>query len=567
MNNSRANVQLAKESDQQLHLPSYNAALEFARSRGVAVGDSFSEEPFGHVKHPEVSRQRELWWPCVSDEAADAFSVIEVYDATAAGTAFYFKVRRATAAAKLYAGNEDYPLFQGGMGWIKLITPYEPITVIASDLSVAFLTTVGPDGADKLTTVTSGLMQTLTRPEVGTGKVGVIALTGSSSSSTTIMTNTALVTCQQVAATLLCPVCPCSVDPWILTFPDFGCYDTYATIFPLDTGVPVFFDAADSSSSECLWKSGLYSGFSHVFQWVLTVTGESGTTPIAAITLLKDTVVILTWSTEQFCCACITCFDANCNTVFPLPCPTWPAMICLEIPSLKGGTVTCPACSGQIAASAWLVSSLSGFIPNNTSATLTQAGTCSWSWGYTQILAEGPTYPNGMLTFQYTLTLVIQAVGLQTFLQYNDSGGRIVNYWPLYGLNCTGTNTFTKVFDSAGTGGAGHVAPTLLTVAPTPILIGGDGNPIEGSGGNPIGPPSHVSCMPGACQCCFLILLHGSNPYYTITYLQVSPGSTSSCTGCIPDPINAEAFFLLQQFVNGAGPTPNGVILCYTPGT
>jgi len=180
MNSSRAAIQLARESDQQLHLPSYNAALDFAKSRGVAVGARFSEEPFGHVQHPEITRQRELWWPCVSDDAADEFSVVEVYNATNAGAGFYFRTRKATSAAKLYAGNEDYPLFAGGMGWIKLITPYEPITVISSDLSVGFLTGVTTDGSNQLTSGGS-MMQTLTRPEVGTGKVGVIAKSAAAS--------------------------------------------------------------------------------------------------------------------------------------------------------------------------------------------------------------------------------------------------------------------------------------------------------------------------------------------------------------------------------------------------
>lgn len=84
-----------------------------------------------HRRQGNKSSDSGLWFRCISDDDADAFSILEVYDAVFADDEPTLYVRRvgsaspgsgsAAAEADLYCGNENYPLFADNPGWVKVI--------------------------------------------------------------------------------------------------------------------------------------------------------------------------------------------------------------------------------------------------------------------------------------------------------------------------------------------------------------------------------------------------------------------------------------------------------------
>lgn len=200
---SRDALRRAHITDKHLHLPTYNGMVDYVKARGVPPQVGALMDQFGSVVRDVIRPQRELWWPCVSDDAIDPFGIVEVYDAQPGGKGFYFSVRKATSGAKLFAGNEDYKLFakdvetgEKGFGWIKLITPFEPVTIrtTSDEGDITFLDDLKVIAGQQVAVLSgskTGLVA-LTKPEAETGKIGVIfkdLVTASSDSFLAVLTD------------------------------------------------------------------------------------------------------------------------------------------------------------------------------------------------------------------------------------------------------------------------------------------------------------------------------------------------------------------------------------------
>jgi hypothetical protein len=115
-----------------INRPVINALIEFVRSRTAGRGTftdggASSPRPTGH------SRDELSWVRCESEVDAPPFSVVEVYDSRLDDNGIVLIVREAAEGAALYAGNEDYELINGAQGWVKLLTPYEPVVINVHD--------------------------------------------------------------------------------------------------------------------------------------------------------------------------------------------------------------------------------------------------------------------------------------------------------------------------------------------------------------------------------------------------------------------------------------------------
>lgn len=114
-----------------------NALVDMMRDRGVArTAYSMTDSGGGAVRGKSQSRDRLSWVRCYSDDDIPAFSVVEVYDGRLDSDGIILQVRKVAAFAdvKLFAGTEEYALTADGYGWVKLITPYEPVVVRLGDV-------------------------------------------------------------------------------------------------------------------------------------------------------------------------------------------------------------------------------------------------------------------------------------------------------------------------------------------------------------------------------------------------------------------------------------------------
>src|SRR6185437_1782176 len=151
--------------------------VDAASDHGNPLGPNTLQDQHGAVQK-KTTWQRQLWWPCKSDDIVCPYGIVEIYDAEPGGVDFYFKVRLATADASQYGGNEAYQLCPGEFGWIKLITPYEPV-VVRSKGTIAFLQTLGIVGDYMVPgTVPHQLLYAECQPEVDSGRIGVLANQG-----------------------------------------------------------------------------------------------------------------------------------------------------------------------------------------------------------------------------------------------------------------------------------------------------------------------------------------------------------------------------------------------------
>ena len=113
-----------------------NALIEFARGRGVPGGrGEFVDAGPGSRRRQEHSRDELSWLRCEAEVDAPEYSVVEVYDARLDPDGITLIVREATADATVLAGNEAYELINGALGWVKLLTPYEPIIINVDEAS------------------------------------------------------------------------------------------------------------------------------------------------------------------------------------------------------------------------------------------------------------------------------------------------------------------------------------------------------------------------------------------------------------------------------------------------
>jgi hypothetical protein len=358
---------------------------------------------------------------------------------------------------------------------------------------------------------------------------------------------------------LHCQICPCSADPWILNFATFACNDSYGPI-TLSGPAAVFFSESASyggPSSPCVWLSAIIYGAAHTFQWQLTVYPASNGVVSAAIDLLKDNVSILTWSCDNFCCTCESCFTIKCNTTFPLPCPTWPREICITVTkkseilytALVGGCCdsSCPyGVPLGWTFDAW--DSILGAVgypthgPYGPLTMLYEGDGCNW----TGSIFAG-SFPN---SFFYaiigTLTLPCDGVGNVTLtlrLSSNGVGSFSVFYTcPIAYWNCEGSNTFTYVSNGADAGGSfpnGDFPPTI-TVDPAAFLIDQNGNPILDPNGQPVKPPGRYPCVPTTCQVCMELQWTG----YVCNWIFISSTCSHDETNRITSTTNCNAFGL-----------------------
>lgn len=395
---------------------------------------------------------------------------------------------------------------------------------------------------------------------------------------------TGLTTCASELFQAGCAICPCTADPWILQFTPFGCYDLYGDAFPFSSNVPLFYSAANSTSSVCTWLSGVYQGAQYAWRWSLAATSTNppyNTNIPAVVTLFRSGAPVLTWSAAQFCCGCETCFAAQCQNAFPLPCPNWPKEVCV-VPGnwSNGATVSgsgyggcCPGVQYSTA-TAWVTDALSNLFPEPQSILLGQSGdgfNCFWS-GVFPIPGDpiGATFSLHFAPCDGYLYLDLNTV------QY---GNQIALGWriPALSFNPTGNNALTLYRNSGWTGSP----PTTANVYPVPTLTDQNGNVVLGANGQPVLFPAHTQCYLGTTegppvQCC-----------YTIKRDWITPGSTNITIGgdnwsviassanstTCPDPsalpasVMAQIVALLTAYANGTGPNPDGTVICFSQNT
>jgi hypothetical protein len=124
----------------------FNALVDFVRSQGAPPGRHQFEDAGQVMTRGESGRVARSgnWARCESDDASvPAFSLLEIYDGRFDDDGMVFSVRKPEDGAQLFGGNEDFAI-AGSQGWVKLVTPYEPVIARCSE-DVAFLDDLSPD--------------------------------------------------------------------------------------------------------------------------------------------------------------------------------------------------------------------------------------------------------------------------------------------------------------------------------------------------------------------------------------------------------------------------------------
>jgi len=146
-----------------------NAVFDAVRFRDVPQGPHGRGDRSGNQTRPRPYAKDHLsWHRCISSDNVDPFSIVEVYDSTVDATGPLLKVNiegtgtgsgtaTTSITEKLYAGNEQYTLIRGKPGWVKLITPYEPVLVRAS-LDTQFYDDLEIDGSAVTPGAATGLI-------------------------------------------------------------------------------------------------------------------------------------------------------------------------------------------------------------------------------------------------------------------------------------------------------------------------------------------------------------------------------------------------------------------------
>ena len=367
-----------------------------------------------------------------------------------------------------------------------------------------------------------------------------------------------------------CAICPCTCDPWLLVFTPFACSDLYEGLFPFASEIPVFYSAALSNDTVCVWVSQTY--VAEQYSWVWQMTATSNDPPENAeisgnIVLLRNGVAVLSWSADRFCCACETCFTADCNLFFPLACPSWPREICLGFPlwsldSSSGFIGESNCCSTPIpAAQVWASNVLASLVSAAEVLLYSQPGDgflCFWVLDYGSIttttfvevtLHYGPCDGN----------VYLDAIGEVAGAAVNASWSCPVSSWSL------GTNTMTLYRSVAWVGSA----PYTITVSQASVLTDTNGNVIVGANGQPILELGLYPCDPSqVANCCYRISLVETG-YLTYLINLIPVGDNSSICPAESDSENViiriltqQASLMLQAWLNTGGPDPEGVILC-----
>lgn len=390
-----------------------------------------------------------------------------------------------------------------------------------------------------------------------------------------------LTTCADELYSVGCQVCPCTADPWILNFTDFACTDVYEGLYPFHSGIPVFFSAADSTTSRCVWLSETYSAEQYSWQWKMTAISLDPPTNLevsGTLELMRNGTTVLSWSADRFCCACESCFLADCNLTFPIPCPSWPKQVCISAPIPGQGTVSCALCGGGVASYAWTFDPTGSFtsdagtpilVPSDESSRLYPA--CGWLWSKTIYSGTIPNVPLYSYSAWLLLTQPSPPDPTRVYeLRLIYSTGYTAYYRLAgYTFNCTAANVFTFFTDSNGATSAPYPKPSTITLEPADVVTDDDGNVIVDAGGGPISLPSHDACSPGTVvECCYTITLTPTGYMtYSITLTPVGGnGSLCSTTSDSTNPAMAQASAMLEAYLNSGGPNPNGAVICYSIG-
>lgn len=132
-----------------------NMLFDAIRFRDVPPGPNFHRDRDGSTgRRRSTSADQLSWVRCKSDDNIAEYSIVEVYDADADSDGLILYVRRVTTAATVFAANENYPLWMTSgtgtgtaqaQGWVKLVNPYEPVLINASE-AVAFLDNLDVNG-------------------------------------------------------------------------------------------------------------------------------------------------------------------------------------------------------------------------------------------------------------------------------------------------------------------------------------------------------------------------------------------------------------------------------------
>jgi hypothetical protein len=546
-----------------------NALLDKAKANQTQPpGPDWYESGHESAQKQAATRARILWWPCLSDDDMPPFSVVEVYDSSPAGADFYFRVRKANPSSRAaqYGGNEDYDLHagtpeDGPFGWVKLVTPYDPV-VMRSSGSVSFLSTVTPDATDPTVvspdlTGGSGVVS-LTLPEEGTTKIGVVSQ-GASQISYYHRSNTHdSLNCKYPGDDLeyVCDLCPCSADPYYLDLPSITCGDTQA-------GGIVALSSSSSGGDNCVWRSKriINPKTGRVLQWVMTINSDySASIQLLDLTVGANPTVLGSWTMPHFCCTCQNCFTAPCPEYFPIPCDGLPYTICaypgrcVPDPMVKLGAY-CGTCPGELmpvyftaqfpAPSCDTSFFASGHASQYTLFQIPQA--CRYDYQIT----GGSGAPGYSLDVALDLTDGSQVTLTVTEVQPDGMGGHITRT-TVYSLGssyfvCDGTNTLSKQSFTCVPGGAApDCLPDSVTVVPA-LYVGDDnGNLLLDSNGQPILCPEHPPCDPTACQCCWELIDSGYGGFNSLGWSALvsttctTTNSLARCESALPNPNNGQ---------------------------
>ena len=120
---------------QPIRADDINAIISYVRSSGVPTSYRSYEGSSEVASRARPKSDDALsWLPCVSCDAVAEFSIVEVCRASIQDDgSILLHVRKPTGGSTVFAGTENYPLFESSYGWVKLITPYEPVEVNTID--------------------------------------------------------------------------------------------------------------------------------------------------------------------------------------------------------------------------------------------------------------------------------------------------------------------------------------------------------------------------------------------------------------------------------------------------
>jgi hypothetical protein len=307
----------------------------------------------------------------------------------------------------------------------------------------------------------------------------------------------------------VCTICPCSADPWVME----GWIENLACNLDdlVPSGQPLFFDAADSGSSHCIWKSPAIAGSGgHSYVWKLTFNADlTGT-----IQLLDGAAVLATWETDKICCECRTCFEMTCPYSFPVLCSGLPERLCIGPPAwsdewVNGGAGTCSTMCQDKVHLAYRITSdvpfahgMTGY-PNGLVMVWKNTVMCGWGPATLIDSLDG-------IDISFSMWLPPDPTGFVTLkIVYTHSGSPDCVYWYRVAagdFDCEGSDPLTLTrYDITG-GGDGHgsgcpTSPTSVTVEPAKVLIDGTGRPYTDGSGNFVYGPPLTGCDPNKCFC------------------------------------------------------------------